>query len=57
MLNTSNQEHGVVYNIIRLADFLLRCTGEVQYSDYSDNERGIRSPTLDVEYHCGTGSA
>lgn len=34
MHSTSNQEHCVVYNMIRLADFLLRWTGEAQYSDY-----------------------
>ncbi len=28
------QEHCVVYNMIRLADFLFRWSGDVQYSDY-----------------------
>ena len=29
-----NQEHCVVYNMIRLADYLFRWTGDVKYSDY-----------------------
>jgi hypothetical protein len=33
-LSDSNQEHCFVYNMMRLADFLLRWTGEVEYADY-----------------------
>ncbi len=33
-LGDKNQEHCTVYNMIRLADYLLRWTGEVQYADY-----------------------
>jgi DUF1680 family protein len=33
-LNDTNQEHCVVYNMMRLADFLYRWTGEPVYADY-----------------------
>ncbi len=33
-LGDTNQEHCTVYNMIRLADWLLRWTGEARYSDY-----------------------
>ena len=33
-LNHNNQEHCVVYNMIRLADYLYRQTGEKEYLDY-----------------------
>jgi DUF1680 family protein len=33
-LGDKNQEHCVVYNMIRLADFILRWTGEAGYADY-----------------------
>ncbi|ADQ45471.1 protein of unknown function DUF1680 [Caldicellulosiruptor kronotskyensis 2002] len=33
-LGTTNQEHCVVYNMIRLAEFLFRWTGDKRYSDY-----------------------
>ena len=33
-LSPTNQEHCVVYNMIRLADYLFRWTGEVAYLDY-----------------------
>lgn len=33
-LSEFNQEHCVVYNMIRLADYLLRFTGEAEYADY-----------------------
>jgi DUF1680 family protein len=33
-LGDKNQEHCVVYNMIRLADFLLRWTGDITYADY-----------------------
>ncbi len=33
-LSDATQEHCVVYNMIRLADYLFRWTGDVQYADY-----------------------
>jgi len=33
-LGPTNQEHCVVYNMIRLAEFLFRWTGDKKYSDY-----------------------
>ncbi|MCL2548612.1 MAG: glycoside hydrolase family 127 protein, partial [Symbiobacteriaceae bacterium] len=33
-LGTKNQEHCVVYNMMRLADFLFRHTGEARFADY-----------------------
>jgi len=33
-LGEKNQEHCVVYNMMRLADYLLRWTGDPQYADY-----------------------
>lgn len=33
-LGEQNQEHCVVYNMIRLADYLLRFTGKAEYADY-----------------------
>jgi DUF1680 family protein len=33
-LGEKNQEHCVVYNMMRLAEFLLRWTGDVAYADY-----------------------
>jgi DUF1680 family protein len=33
-LSEKNQEHCVVYNMMRLADYLLRWTGDVTYADY-----------------------
>ncbi len=33
-LGDKNQEHCVVYNMIRLADYLFRWTGKVEYLDY-----------------------
>lgn len=33
-LGDTNQEHCVVYNLIRLADYLFRWTGEAVYADY-----------------------
>ena len=33
-LGESNQEHCVVYNMIRLADYLYRWTGQAEYADY-----------------------
>lgn len=33
-LSESNQEHCVVYNMIRLADYLFKWTGDAKYADY-----------------------
>ncbi len=33
-LGDKNQEHCVVYNMMRLADFLFRISGDVRYADY-----------------------
>ncbi len=33
-LGSMNQEHCVVYNMIRLADYLFRWTGDMRYADY-----------------------
>ena len=33
-LGSKNQEHCVVYNMMRLADYLFRWTGEAKYADY-----------------------
>lgn len=44
MLSKSNQEHCVVYNMIRLADFLFRWTGNLEYHDYI--ERNIYNGIL-----------
>ena len=33
-LGETNQEHCVVYNMVRLADYLFRFTGEAAYADY-----------------------
>lgn len=33
-LGKTNQEHCVVYNMMRLADYLFRWTGEAKYADY-----------------------
>jgi DUF1680 family protein len=38
-LSDVTQEHCVVYNMIRLADFLLRWTGEAAYADYIERNR------------------
>lgn len=38
-LGDSNQEHCVVYNMTRLAEKLLRWTGEPQYADYIERAR------------------
>ena len=43
-LGEKNQEHCVVYNMIRLADYLFRWTGDVQYADYI--ERNIHNGIL-----------
>ena len=43
-LSDKNQEHCVVYNMVRLANFLLRWTGDVAYADYM--ERNLYNGTL-----------
>jgi DUF1680 family protein len=43
-LSDRTQEHCVVYNMIRLADYLFRWTGDVQYADYI--ERNIHNGIL-----------
>jgi DUF1680 family protein len=51
-LGDKNQEHCVVYNMIRLADYLFRWTGEAQYADYI--ERNLHNGTL-AQQHPQTG--
>jgi uncharacterized protein len=51
-LSATNQEHCVVYNMIRLADYLFRWTGDVQYADYI--ERNIYNGIL-AQQHPQTG--
>ncbi|HWR50940.1 MAG TPA: beta-L-arabinofuranosidase domain-containing protein [Bryobacteraceae bacterium] len=51
-LSEKTQEHCVVYNMIRLADYLYRWTGDVQYQDYI--ERNIHNGIL-AQQHPGTG--
>jgi uncharacterized protein len=51
-LSERNQEHCVVYNMIRLADYLLRWTGEAQYADYI--ERNLHNGIL-AQQHPQTG--
>ena len=51
-LGDKNQEHCVVYNMIRLADYLYRWTGDVRYADYI--ERNIYNGIL-AQQHPETG--
>jgi DUF1680 family protein len=51
-LGDKNQEHCVVYNMIRLADYLYRWTGDMQYLDYI--ERNIYNGIL-AQQHPATG--
>jgi hypothetical protein len=51
-LGEKTQEHCVVYNMIRLADFLLRWTGQVEYADYI--ERNLYNGIL-AQQHPETG--
>ena len=51
-LGDKNQEHCTVYNMMRLADFLLRWTGEVTYADYI--ERNLYNGIL-AQQHPETG--
>lgn len=51
-LNEENQEHCTVYNMIRLADFLFRYTGLLEYQDYI--ERNYRNGILAQQHpHSG----
>jgi hypothetical protein len=51
-LGDKNQEHCVVYNMMRLADYLLRWTGDVRLADYMElnHYNGILA-----QQHPGTG--
>jgi DUF1680 family protein len=51
-LNEDNQEHCTVYNMIRLADFLFRHTGRMEYQDYI--ERNFRNGIL-AQQHPDSG--
>jgi len=51
-LGDTNQEHCVVYNMMRLADYLLRWTGDVTYADYI--ERNATNGIL-AQQHPETG--
>ena len=51
-LGDKNQEHCVVYNMMRLADWLLRWTGDVSYADYW--ERNLYNGIL-AQQHATTG--
>jgi uncharacterized protein len=51
-LGDKNQEHCVVYNMVRLADYLLRWSGDPLYADYM--ERNLYNGTL-AQQHPVTG--
>ncbi|MDW8100436.1 MAG: glycoside hydrolase family 127 protein [Anaerolineae bacterium] len=51
-LGDKNQEHCVVYNMMRLAEYLLRWTGDVSYADYW--ERNLYNGIL-AQQHPDTG--
>lgn len=51
-LNDKTQEHCTVYNLIRLADYLFRWTGDIEYADYI--ERNIYNGIL-AQQHPATG--
>ncbi len=51
-LSDKNQEHCVVYNMVRLANYLLRWTGDVAYADYM--ERALYNGTL-AQQNSATG--
>jgi hypothetical protein len=51
-LGEKTQEHCVVYNMMRLADWLLRWTGDVHYADYW--ERNLYNGIL-AQQHAHTG--
>lgn len=44
-LGDKNQEHCTVYNMIRVADFLFKITGDPKYADYIEynNQNGIKA--------------
>jgi len=51
-LNDTNQEHCVVYNMMRLADMLYRWTGRIEFADYI--ERNLYNGIL-AQQHPDTG--
>lgn len=51
-LGSRTQEHCTVYNMIRVAEFLFRWTGEARYADYI--ERALYNGIL-AQQHPGTG--
>jgi DUF1680 family protein len=51
-LGDKNQEHCTVYNMMRLAEFLLRHTGDASYADYW--ERNLRNGILAQGFWEGT---
>ena len=51
-LSDKNQEHCVVYNMVRLANYLLRWTGDAAYADYM--ERNLYNGTL-AQHNSETG--
>ncbi len=51
-LGDKNQEHCTVYNMMRLADYLFRWTGDVTYADYI--ERNLYNGIL-AQHHPRTG--
>ena len=51
-LGINNQEHCTVYNMMRLAEYLLRWTGDVEYADY--RERNLYNGVL-AQQHPATG--
>jgi len=51
-LSATNQEHCVVYNMMRLAEYLFRWTGDAQYADYW--ERNLYNGIL-AQQRPGTG--
>ena len=62
-LSEKNQEHCTVFNMMRLADYLLRWTGDVTYADYWERNliNGIRrssarpSPSTRNRSRCSNG--
>lgn len=50
-LGTHNQEHCVVYNMIRLADYLFKWTGDAKYADYIEQNiyNGVLAQTF-IDY-------